>query len=343
MTDRENDPPNGPFFLRVSGDLDEVVAAVRAWDLDFRQLEPGTMAAEIVQIGTADVLLARVRFDRRLELRGSSPPGMRTFSVVGRGTSGRFLGQPVDDTGLLLYPGTRELEAVSPADFRSDTISIPEARLTAVARDLGFRAGWEPRRPMVRCSPGILDAIRRRCRAIHEVLRDRPEVRGLPALRRELESEIPALILRALSGVPGPQPRPSSRSRQLALSRAREFIESHLEDPPTVREVCRVARVSWRTLDYAFREHYALTPERYVKAIRLQAVRRALRRSDPGEKIVDVANGYGFWHMGQFAADYRRQFGELPSGTLARGRADSADLGPLAGVGVPQRAAECRR
>jgi len=35
--------------------------------------------------------------------------------------------------------------------------------------------------------------------------------------------------------------------------------------------------------------------------------------------IADLANEWGFWHMGQFAKDYQRQFGELPRDTL-RGR-----------------------
>ena len=35
-------------------------------------------------------------------------------------------------------------------------------------------------------------------------------------------------------------------------------------------------------------------------------------------RITDVANNWDFWHMGQFAADYRKLFGELPSETLAR-------------------------
>jgi hypothetical protein len=43
---------------------------------------------------------------------------------------------------------------------------------------------------------------------------------------------------------------------------------------------------------------------------------------DPKVTVVcpngDVANRWGFWHMGQFAADYKRQFGELPSATLKR-------------------------
>jgi AraC family ethanolamine operon transcriptional activator len=32
--------------------------------------------------------------------------------------------------------------------------------------------------------------------------------------------------------------------------------------------------------------------------------------------INEIANRWGFWHMSQFAADYRRFFGELPSETL---------------------------
>ncbi|RKX41165.1 MAG: hypothetical protein DRP64_11685 [Verrucomicrobia bacterium] len=33
-------------------------------------------------------------------------------------------------------------------------------------------------------------------------------------------------------------------------------------------------------------------------------------------RLLDAANARGFWHMGQFAADYRKLFGENPSATL---------------------------
>ena len=54
-----------------------------------------------------------------------------------------------------------------------------------------------------------------------------------------------------------------------------------------------------------------------MKYYRLNAVRSALKRMDSAQVMVaDIANEKGFWHMGQFAKDYRQMFGELPSDTL---------------------------
>lgn len=82
--------------------------------------------------------------------------------------------------------------------------------------------------------------------------------------------------------------------------------------------MCAAADVSWRTLNYAFRELIGVTPKQYLQATRLDGVRRELHRRGTRAMITDIANHWGFWHMGQFAADYRRQFGELPSETRHR-------------------------
>jgi AraC family ethanolamine operon transcriptional activator len=76
---------------------------------------------------------------------------------------------------------------------------------------------------------------------------------------------------------------------------------------------------SERTLRRGFRERFGVSPKAYLLAQRLIDVRRTLRTADPDATLVaDVANRFGFWHMGQFAADYRKHFGELPSQTLGR-------------------------
>lgn len=85
-----------------------------------------------------------------------------------------------------------------------------------------------------------------------------------------------------------------------------------------MQELCQAARVSERTLQYSFLEYFGVTPKTYLKAIRLNGVRKSLRRADPATTTVtEVAGQWGFWHMGQFAADYRKQFDELPSQTLS--------------------------
>ena len=43
------------------------------------------------------------------------------------------------------------------------------------------------------------------------------------------------------------------------------------------------------------------------------------RNREDHNHAADSANNWGFWHMGQFAKDYRRLFGELPSKTLHGG------------------------
>jgi AraC-like DNA-binding protein len=60
----------------------------------------------------------------------------------------------------------------------------------------------------------------------------------------------------------------------------------------------------------------ASSPKAYLQAQRLMGVRRMLRATGAEVPISDIANEWGLWHMGQFAADYRRHFGELPSETI---------------------------
>ena len=109
------------------------------------------------------------------------------------------------------------------------------------------------------------------------------------------------------------------RARDLALARALRFIKASGWAHLRVQDLCREAGASERSLQYAFRDHFGLSPRRFINAYRLAIVRQELLAADPAEgKIGDIASFMGFWHSGQFAKDYRRMFGELPSDTLLR-------------------------
>jgi AraC family ethanolamine operon transcriptional activator len=64
--------------------------------------------------------------------------------------------------------------------------------------------------------------------------------------------------------------------------------------------------------EYAFRDCSGLSPKVYLKVVRLNRTRVTLRHADPGTRVADAANQWGFWHMVQFARDYQRLFGVRP-------------------------------
>lgn len=98
------------------------------------------------------------------------------------------------------------------------------------------------------------------------------------------------------------------------FSQAREYIHENTENAILVSNLCASLGVSERSLGYAFEYSSGLSPKKYINHYRLNKVRSDLK-TGYFEKIIDVAHRYGFWHTGQFAADYLKLFGELPSKT----------------------------
>src|SRR5262249_3883437 len=108
---------------------------------------------------------------------------------------------------------------------------------------------------------------------------------------------------------------PVSR-RSAVVGRAGELMRASLRKPLGAVDLCAELGVSDRTLRLAFRERFGLGPMTYYRALRVNATRSALK-AEPARGVAEVARGYGFHHLGNFAADYRRLFGERPSATRA--------------------------
>ena len=137
------------------------------------------------------------------------------------------------------------------------------------------------------------------------------------AVIRDLELDlISRLLLTITSSRPKDRLKLTAR-KQIVLQRARDYMEANTNKLVTVLEMARASGSCVRTLEYVFRYYYGVTPKAYLKSRRLAAVRHELLRplhSKPS--IKEIASRWGFWHMSQFATDYRRFFGELPSETL---------------------------
>ena len=101
---------------------------------------------------------------------------------------------------------------------------------------------------------------------------------------------------------------------QLAL----DYIESHLDRPITLGDLVAVTGVPGRTLLKHFRDHHGVSPVRYWRNRRFVRVREALQRARDDASVTDIAMNWGFYHLGRFAIEYARRFGESPSDTRGR-------------------------
>jgi transcriptional regulator GlxA family with amidase domain len=106
-------------------------------------------------------------------------------------------------------------------------------------------------------------------------------------------------------------------SHSAIVQRVEDYVLSHLENGVHITELCEIAGVSERTLQYAFKEAMGMTPISYLTRLRLHRARQSLRAANHGTTTVTAeALRWGFWHFGEFARAYRECFGELPSATL---------------------------
>jgi AraC family ethanolamine operon transcriptional activator len=320
LSDQNNGVPL--CFSGFFSDMDEFSQATHDWDLGFRQLTPGSLEASLSVIIQPPAHIMRSRFNQRFHQLGSTPPGMRTFGILEQGIGGvHWYGRDITDSTLLSFHPTSGFEALSQADFHCYTLSFTEAQLARISEALGFPEIDDllnQHETAHTCGNKVLTDIRDKLRNIFDAVESNPAIARTSGLQNEIEHEIPALLLSTLSLSASEIRRPSMLTRRRTLEKAINFIDEQAEISPTIEELCRAVGVSWRTLDYAFKERFEISPKKYLMAVRMNAVRKELRSMESRSTVTSIANRWGFWHMSQFAKEYRKFFGESPSETLNR-------------------------
>jgi AraC-like DNA-binding protein len=221
---------------------------------------------------------------------------------------------------VILRSGSR-VEIVSHGECVAATISVSESEWCRKApfseqNTTPLRGGGE----LMACKPDAALALLNGIDSAVSALTPHRDAFLSPGTWRPSADGVLALLADALV-----QPRPlaaelrKSARRRIGVERAREYIVNHLVDPIRLADLCRYAHLQARSLEYGFGEIVGLSPVSYVKMLRLgEAHRRLLSRSCSGLSISEVALDSGFWHLSQFAADYKKLFMESPSATRQR-------------------------
>ncbi|AIO37414.1 AraC family transcriptional regulator [Burkholderia sp. AU19243] len=140
-----------------------------------------------------------------------------------------------------------------------------------------------------------------------------------PLAFEQLESTLLNLLLYGHPNTARDRTRPAPAPlAPFYVRRVEEYIRAHVDEPLTIERLAELAGVSPSTLFAGFRARHGITPMAFVRRLRLQHVRdELLDDATPAlASVTDIALKWGFAHLGRFAIDYKRAFGESPSATL---------------------------
>jgi len=292
---------------------------VSGWEsLVLRQIEPGKPEVAIEAYTGKRTQLHRIQLNRGCHQRGGAPGEYSHFAIPCN--EGRLVWRGRDVTAgcLLNHNDPQGFDAVSDTGFSAFVISVRQEVLQDMAQALELDITPQS----LTASDAIYSVrnsqvprLRHRLEQFFNAMERYPVSQGSVSAVEEIESNLPGQLLYALADPVESGGQPSARIRGGGLERSLAYIEQNAREAITVQELCKAAAVNWRTLERAYRDHFGMTPKAYLKSVRLNGVRGELLQAVPDEKIIEIAGRWGFWHPGQFAADYRKLFGELPTAT----------------------------
>lgn len=311
-----------PFGWRhevQSQDIDEFASSQPNWSLHYEQISTGHFAGSLQLLQLPSLCMVQESTSCAVWQRGQLGAGniglAMPANLVGHGT---FNGQALSADSIMIGR-SEQLDLCLPAGTSMIGIVVDAKLLGEVWEHLYHKrmSSWIEHQLVVRARPGLADFIRGMhlrvmadAQAAPQLLRD-PQV--LAQMRDAVLVEwIEALPMRITS-----DGLSSGEARKRVVSRACELIREHESTPLSILQVCEQVGASPSKLEACFRSVLGIAPSKYLRATRLNGARRELRRAS-ADTVQDIAARWGFWHLGEFAAAYRRQFGELPSQTRQR-------------------------
>ncbi|MCG8307222.1 MAG: helix-turn-helix domain-containing protein [Cytophagales bacterium] len=312
---------------------------VYKWQLDFRLMSKNGFYSDRTSLITDKIIINLSYLHGKVVQYGLCPRGYRTF-VVPASTNQNFywLKRKVNGNQLLVFPENGTLDGVSFDGFQVFTISISNSHLEAMLEKLRYEQAKKilgKNEVAIRVSDVFVNSFTANARRLlHSGAAN--TIVYEEKLYNTLISELPIVLLKEFENNKVCLPRSKSRQRDRALSGAIDIIEAAQGVIVKVEDICERVGVSERTLEYAFKEKYSVSPKTFINGMMFNKVRKELRRG-ASHKISDVAAKYGFWHMGQFAADYRTWFGELPSDTIKKSQKQLLNFGGIRKSGFDLR------
>lgn len=274
------------------------------------QLETGAFYGELTQIITNKVIVGAHSMNLSILQIGTGPKGYITFLIpksTEQNVSWRKFNINEKRIGILKGDGLHF--AITPPNFFGIPISLRNDYLNELLKKYGYD-----------------EKIYKLIQQSEIVILNDEDVFKLQQLLNTINNakkveedlmihKLPELLLKAIVNVADQLPKKISTPQQILLSKILVYIQKNLNRKVNTLEICEYFKISERNLRSIFGEIIGISPIKYIKIIKLNKARKDILNTKGNIEINLIANKWGFHHSGQFAIDYKKLFGELPSET----------------------------
>ena len=302
-------------------DPDDYAASLRVSHAELAVTGRGVFSAKLVRIDLHRLWLQQLSDDLPRVVRSVNVPG-RAFVAfrTGPGPSIMRNGAEHQPSDVVRYFGGQAsfLRSSGPSTWAS--MSLPIADLADAGSTMsGFNLTPPKDVLTVTPSPATLAKLQQLHAAATYLAEHSPGMLVNADAARGLEQDLIVAMVACLNSVRTTLERSTHRRHDAIMKRFWTTIESHCDRTIHLPELCSAIGVSARVLHECCRDHFGLSPIRYLWLRRMNLARRALMIGDAATTTVtDIATAHGFWELGRFAVQYRQLFGERPSIVLHR-------------------------
>jgi AraC family ethanolamine operon transcriptional activator len=310
--------PTFTYRKVITRDADEQAENLSEWDQTYDQLTPGRFSGSLTEVWFDDIQLFRETTNQSVHEAGSSWPGSRTFGVpLAMEGAACFAGRAMGEDMILTLGGDEELDFRTSQSLDLVGIAVDDCVLNRFWRSVEpvTGEGQLQGRSLIHGSATKMAELRAFLRSVFDVLEENADVLSHAPTRKSLQNAILGNLTAVLADAPDEPPANTAAQRRQVVEWAKAYALEHLDEAVTVAELCTRIGVSRRHLQYCFQDVLNTNPVQYLRAMRLNRVRRELKVGGSHASVQDVAARWGFWHLSHFASDYKKMFGELPSQT----------------------------
>jgi AraC family transcriptional regulator, ethanolamine operon transcriptional activator len=306
------------FSQQVSHDFDEQASFLKGWNQAYNQISSGKFQGLISEVHIKHLSLFLEYTSQSLYQQGHL--GLEDIAIgvpLDSIETGMFCGTSCRQGTVHVYSGQDGFEFISPPDLMIGLIVINRHCLMQLlsADDQYFLNLQFRKAHVAKIAYPSYSKLVRFLKSTFEILKTHPQMIANSNFKDELMASAIELITESLL-VRAPQSQGVllSKSWQV-VANTREIINMRQDNPISVVELCESLEMSRRNLQYHFEQAMQTSPIAYLRAERLNGVRRMLKNS---HSVTYAATYWGFWHFGHFSQEYKKMFGELPSATFKR-------------------------